>query len=246
MSRQPRGRTPPEDAARAFIESRFPEADVAIVAGSFTRGEDTSTSDLDLVIVTRRAEGPFRASFRAFGWPIEAFVHTQESYRRYFDSDARRRIPTLAAICSDGIVLRDVSGIAERIRNEAIDLIAAGPRTLTDAEREDLRYGLTDVLDDLDGTMDRAEGLFIAHEVAEASARLLLLVNNRWVGRGKWMVRALRRFDQQAAQRLDAALLTYYRAEDKAALIAFAASTLELAGGRAFEGYYRSGRSDME
>lgn len=243
MSRQMETRIPQMDAARAFIEAQFPESIVAIVAGSFTRGEATPTSDLDLVIVTHREDAPFRASFRAFGWPIEAFVHTPDSYRWYFQSDLDRRIPSLATMCTEGIVVRDSGGLADRIRDEARHLIAAGPPPLTGAEREDLRYALTDVLDDLLGTMDADEGKFIAHEVAEVSAKLLLLVNNRWIGRGKWMVRALRRFDEQAALRLDAGLSAYYRTGDKSALIAFARETLDMAGGTVFEGYYRGGRT---
>jgi hypothetical protein len=243
MSRHSDERMSPVDAAQAFIELQFPESIVAIVAGSFMRGEDTPTSDLDLMIVTHREGAPFRASFRAFGWPIEAFVHTPESYRRYFQSDVDRRIPALPTVCIEGIVLRDADGLADRIRAEARDLIADGPPPLTEAEREDVRYALTDSLDDLLGTMDAGEEKFIAHEVAEISAKLLLLVNNRWIGRGKWLVRALRRFDEQAALRLDAVLSAYYRDQDKSALIAFARETLEAAGGPVFEGYYRSGRT---
>lgn len=232
----------PVDAAQAFIRSQFQEAVVAIVAGSVMRGEDTTTSDLDLMIVTRREDAPYRASFRSYGWPIEAFVHTPESYRWYFKSDVDRRIPTLANICVEGIVIRDVGGLADRLRTEARDLIAAGPTPLTNTELEDLRYALTEVLDDLLGTTDPAEGLFIAHGVAEASAKLLLLGNNRWIGRGKWLVRALRRFDEQEARRLDTALSAYYRVEDKSALVRFAQEVLERMGGTTFEGYVRSGR----
>jgi hypothetical protein len=235
-------RMSPLRAARAFVDSEFPESEVAIVAGSFLRGEDTPTSDLDLLIVTKREEAPFRASFHAFGWPIEAFVHSHESYRWYFRSDRERRIPTLAAICAEGIVVRDTGALASRMREEARVLFTTGPPPLSDSEREELRYGLTDVLDDLIGTENRAEGLFIAYQVAEASAILLLLINQRWIGRGKWIVRALRRCDEHQATRLDAALSEYYRVSDKTALIAFARQVLEQAGGPVFEGFYRPGR----
>jgi predicted nucleotidyltransferase len=242
MSLSSEGRPSAEVAGRAFIRSQFPDALVALVAGSFIRGEDTSTSDLDVMIVTNQADAPYRAAFRAFGWPIEAFVHTPESYRWYFQSDVERRIPSLAAMCSEGIVVTDTDGLAERMRTEARALLVAGPPPLTDLEREDLRYALTEALDDLLGTLDRAEGLFIAHQVAEASVALLLLINNRWIGRGKWMVRALRRFAGQEALRLDAALSTYYRSQDKTELVEFARDTLDRAGGPLFDGFFRSGQ----
>lgn len=241
INRQPKGRRSPEDAGRAFIRSRFPDALVAIVAGSFIRGEDTTTSDLDVMIVTEREEAPFRESFRAFGWPIEAFVHTPESFPVYFRSDVARRTPTLATICAEGIVVADAGGLAERITAQAGALIAAGPPPLSELEREEFRYGLTEALDDLLGTEDRAEGLFIAHQVGEMSATLLLLINNRWIGRGKWLVRALRQFDEGEALLLEAGLSAYCRAGDKSSLADFARATLERAGGPIFEGFYRSG-----
>src|SRR5450759_4765760 len=84
-----------------------------------------------------------------------------------------------------------------------------------------------------------AAGSFIR---GEASAILLLLINNRWIGRDKWVVRALRRFDERHAMRLDKALSEYYGTGDKTALVAFARDVLEKAGGPVFEGFYRSGR----
>jgi hypothetical protein len=242
MSHGSSDRMSPPVAARAFVEAEFSEAQVAIVAGSFMRGEDTPTSDLDLLIVTDRQEAPFRASFRAFGWPIEAFIHSGESYNWYFRSDREARIPTLATICAEGIVVRDTDGLASRLKEEARVLLAAGPPPLSATELEDWRYALTDCLDDLLGTEDASEGRFIAHQVAEESAKLLLLINHRWIGQGKWTVRALRRFDQHEAQRLDHALSRYHGAGDKTALVAFAQDVLAKAGGLLFEGYYRAGR----
>jgi hypothetical protein len=43
----------PVPAARAFVESEFEDAEVAIVSGSFIRGEDTRAFDLDLFVVKK-------------------------------------------------------------------------------------------------------------------------------------------------------------------------------------------------
>src|SRR5690606_22539116 len=108
-----------EEAAQAFIEQHLPDASAALLAGSVTRGEDTITSDLDLVIVVERPEAPYRESFRAFGWPIEAFVYTSRTYSEWFAKDAARRRPSLPQMCAGGIVLRDTDGLAVRMKNEA-------------------------------------------------------------------------------------------------------------------------------
>lgn len=61
--------TPWEAAPRIWAE-RYPGAALIIVAGSVVRGEGTATSDLDLVVVFKSLEQPFRESFYFGTWPV--------------------------------------------------------------------------------------------------------------------------------------------------------------------------------
>src|SRR5690348_9439571 len=225
------------DAARAIVAERYDGCDVALLAGSVVRGQATATSDLDIVIVDVRLAAPYRESFVAHGWPVEAFVNTPESYRRFFASDAERRTPSLPAMCAEGIVLRDRDGLAERIKAEAREWLARGPAPLTPREMHDARYALTDRLEDFIGATRRDEGMFAAHELAALAAEFVLASHGAWSGRGKWLIRALRRFDAETAARLATALEAYYRAARKDELIAFVDDALALVGGRLFAGY---------
>src|SRR6476659_10176637 len=92
------------NAGRSFVERYFPECSAAFLGGSVIRGEATPTSDLDIVIVTTSKDAPYRESFVEFGWPIEAFVHTKDSLKDFFASDAKRRTPSLQTMCAEGIV----------------------------------------------------------------------------------------------------------------------------------------------
>lgn len=242
MTAEPR--MDPIEAARAFVDKHFPDCLAVIVAGSFRRGEDTPTSDLDLVIVTTREESPFRASYRAHGWPVEAFVHTHRSYRQFFAADVARRQASLPAMCAEGAIVRDRDGAAARMQEEAREVLRQGPPPLTPEEIEDLRYGITDALDDFLGCDRPEEGIFVAAQLAEKTADLILLRHRQWLGRGKWLLRALRRHDPTLAGRLAAALQEYARHGDKGGLVAFVDEALAPAGGRLFEGYYRAGPRD--
>jgi hypothetical protein len=227
------------EAARHFVAARFPEARAVILGGSPIRGDATETSDLDILILTDRPEAPFRASYHEYGWPIEAFVHTDASLSRFFADDVKRRRPSLPNVAAEGVILVSKGGAAERIQAEARTLLERGQAALTPEQLEDWRYSLTDLLDDFCGSERFDEGMFIAAALATEAADLLLLMNRRWLGHGKWVPRALARFDPQAAQRLASALAAYSRREDKAPLIQFAQEVLTQAGGRLFEGYYR-------
>ena len=232
------------DAGHVFVEQRYPECIAAIVGGSVVRGDGTPTSDLDIVIVTDRQDAPYRESLRAFGWPIEVFVHSRTSYRRYFQSDSESRRPALALMCHEGIIVRDREGLARRIQDEAGALLERGPEPLTEEESDLWRYRITDLLDDFLGCDRLDEGMFIANDLAIGASDLILASHRQWIGRGKWVRRALQRFDPELAERLTQALQTYYRAEAKDDLIRFADDALAPVGGRLFEGYYSAGKRD--
>ena len=237
-------RPAPQTAAAALIEARYPECDAAFMAGSIVRGEGTATSDIDLVVITTRPEAPFRESLVFERWPVEAFVHSEESARRYFQMDAKDRRPMLPMMCAEGLILRDRDGAASRIKAEAQALLDAGPAPLTPEERDNYRYALTDQLDDLEGCDRPDELLYIAPELAALAAEFLLAFNGRWVSRGKWIPRSLGRYDPVLAARLTAALEAVYRTGERDQLVAFVDAVLAPAGGRLFAGYHRAGQPE--
>ncbi|HZO89370.1 MAG TPA: nucleotidyltransferase domain-containing protein [Chthonomonadaceae bacterium] len=230
------------EAARMVVERRFPECSTAFLAGSLVRGEATATSDLDIVVITRREEAPFRESLMEADWPAEVFVHTPESLRQFMATNAQRRIPTLMMMCAEGIILRDREGLAEDIKREARRWLAQGPEPLTAAQMDHARYRVTDLLDDFLGSERFEESLFIANDLAAHAADLILAQRRQWSGQGKWLLRALRRFDPQRADQLTAALQRFYQAGDKTDLTRFAEAALAPVGGRLFAGFRASGK----
>ena len=64
----------PIEAAKRFINKQFPSCQGAVLAGSVVRGEETDTSDLDIVVFEKSITSSYRESFIDFGWPIEVFV----------------------------------------------------------------------------------------------------------------------------------------------------------------------------
>ncbi|GHO89211.1 nucleotidyltransferase domain-containing protein [Dictyobacter formicarum] len=226
-----------QQAAQALIDEKFPACDAAFVGGSVIRGEGTKTSDLDIVVITHTVNTAYRESFCYAGWPVELFVNTPQSYLEFFASDKQSRKPALPRMCAEGIILQNRDGIAQRIKTEAQQLLAAGPEPLNTAQLDRLRYSLTDALDDLEGSQDRGESYFIANSVAVRACDLLLGAQNQWIGHGKWVLRALRNFDPNQAEQLTRALEAYYQHGDKQALITFADDILKPLGGRLFDGY---------
>ena len=74
----------PRSAVTEILAEKYPEARVVFLAGSVVRGEDTETSDLDLVVIFDRLPQAYRESFIFGGWPVEAFIHDPETLRYFF------------------------------------------------------------------------------------------------------------------------------------------------------------------
>ncbi|WP_252504634.1 nucleotidyltransferase domain-containing protein [Sporosarcina sp. Marseille-Q4943] len=229
-------RMKPLFAAKRFVDEYYPHCQAAVLAGSVVRGEDTPTSDLDIVIFDNQIEEAYRESRIEYGWPIEVFVHSLTSYKTYFRSDAERARPSLPRMVAEGIVLED-SGILSNIKNEAAELLHEGPALWSEQIVTIKRYMLTDALGDLIGTQNEAEALFIANTLAEAIHEFVLRTNGQWIGASKWIVRALKEYDEDFADRFVTAFDAFYKTGNREGIIRLTDDVLAPFGGRLFEGY---------
>jgi hypothetical protein len=230
--------------AKALVTERFPEARAAWLAGSVVSGEATPTSDLDVTVLLPGPPAPFRESLAHDGWPVELFVHTRESVTHWIEKDLERRRPTLVRLISSGVVLLDADGTGVALAEECAMILAAGPGPVSDADRDALRYALTDLLDDLADCTDPVTAAAVAFATWEQAVKLLLALDGRWWGTGKWLVRELREYDAAHATsyalRLHAALVSAVE-RDPVLLTVVAEEILEVAGGRLWAGYRAGG-----
>lgn len=175
------------------------------------------------------AAGPaYRESLHFRGWPVELFVHTPQRLAGFLDRERAARKPSTHRMLAHGVpVLGDPGDLPGR----CAAVLAAGPPALSGAERERLRYGLTDLLDDLRHATDAGERTVIAATVWTETARVALLTAGCWVSQGKWLLRDLREWDPGFAARWLAAR------EDAGVLAGLAGEVLDRAGGPLFDGY---------
>ncbi|MBW8352046.1 nucleotidyltransferase domain-containing protein [Bacillus sp. IITD106] len=226
----------PIHAAKQFITERFPNCHGALLAGSIVRGEETETSDLDIVIFDKNLETAFRESLIALDWPIEIFVHNLSSYKHFFQMDCERAKPSLPKMISEGIIIKD-EGIIQSIKAEANELLRRGPEKWSNETIMTKRYFITDTLDDFIGSQNRAEGIFISGALADLVHEFVLRINGHWIGSSKWIVRALKKYDETFADEFVAAFDEFYRLGEKRKIIALVDKVLEPYGGRLFDGF---------
>ncbi|NKJ74004.1 nucleotidyltransferase domain-containing protein [Rhizobium leguminosarum bv. viciae] len=223
-------------AARRCVASRYVGAAFAYAAGSIMRGEGTTFSDIDLVVVFPSLERAWRESFTEDGFPVEVFVHDPQTLAHYLHQDADSGYPIMANMVATGCIMGSDIDSARVIQAKAASMLAAGPKPLAGADYDLLRYQVTDLADDLRGTRSPEEIAAIAALLYQKLADLMLLGRGVWAGRGKWAPRLMREFDAQLAAEFDAAF-SLAAAGDGTRFLALADRELALHGGRYFEGF---------
>jgi hypothetical protein len=233
-------RPAPISTAAALVAERFPFATAAWLGGSAAAGVLTEASDLDVTVLLPDGTpgAPYRESLERDGWPVELFVHTSASVRHYVGRDLVARKPTMARLVAASVPL--LAGQDPALVHECAAVIAAGPPPLTVADRDARRYLLTDLVDDLRGGGSPPVVGAVAVATWWAAIELLLAVEGRWGGVGKWLAHELETYDAALATRFHSALVAGV-AGDVDPLVRLAGEVLDRAGGPLWMGYRAAG-----
>jgi predicted nucleotidyltransferase len=242
-------RADPIETAVEILRDRYADADSAFVAGSVMRGEGTPTSDLDIVVLFPRIERSYRESFFyprgdfERGWPIETFVHDEETIEYYFiEKDLKSGVGAIMHMVHDGVPVPTRTALNERIKARANALLDAGPPVVSAADVDYGRYTITGLLDDLIEPRNDDEARAVVASLHHVLANHWLRGKGRWGAHGKTIARRLALADAALARRFDAAFAAAFEGNRFDALFAVADEMLAPTGGRLFDGH--SAKSD--
>ncbi len=100
-----------------------------------------------------------------------------------------------------------------------------------------MRYFITDLKDDLVGSKDEFETILIVNELVAKLQEFYLLTNNQWIGKSKWIKRALKIYDPKFAIEFEKIILEFYSKRDKEVILSLIKRIIEPFGGYYFEGF---------
>jgi hypothetical protein len=230
-------RPDPIQTAATILRERYDGADSVLLAGSVTRGEETATSDLDLVVLYPALDRSFRESFRYAQWPVEAFVHDRETIEYYFiEKDRASGVGSMMWMVHDGIPVPGPTPLNRRIKTRAKALIEAGPPGWTAAEIDYSRYTITGLLDDLAEPRNTGECRAIVASLYHLVGNHALRTRGLWGATSKTIPRRLSKADAALALRYDDAFAEAFRGH-AGPLVVLIDDVLASSGGRLFEGY---------
>lgn len=234
-------RPDPVETVRALVADRYPEAIQAWLGGSAAAGRLTETSDLDVTVLLPEAT-VCREALTYLGWPVEMFVHTEQSVRRFVEIDAAKQQPSMARLVANSIAILPGEGGAE-LRAYCSAVVQDGPAPLSESQLQLARYVLTDLLDDLEGGGREPAMDAVLVEVWRRAGELLLASERRWSGSGKWLVREIEALDAaQGSRHADAFHQALHDAVNVSPdnLVKLVDDVLGRVGGRLRDGFHLS------
>ena len=228
----------PRAAATEILAAKYPEARIAFLAGSVIRGEDTETSDLDLIVICDKLRCAYRESFVFGGWPVEAFVHDPQTLRYFFyEVDRPGGVPSLAAMVLDGVELPMRNELSVSLKQLAQTVIEAGPPEWSEREIRMSRYVITDLIDDLRAPRSRDEFAASAARLYALVAEHYLRSQGLWSARGKSIPRRLASISAEFGAAFCEAFRLAFEKADAAKLIQVCEEVLRPNGGWLFDGH---------
>lgn len=227
-----------QKTADAIRLERYSEAKVVFLAGSLVRGEGTSTSDLDLVVIFDRIRCAYRESFMFGQWPVEAFVHDSQTLTYFFQEvDRPTGVPSLATMVAEGIEVPGASAFSDRLKCLAAAVLDDGPLKWSERELINSRYAITDLVDDLKDPRSPRELHATATLLYSALANHYFRSRRIWSAKGKSIPRRLKAVDPDFAEQFFVSFDSVFLKCNTQAVIQLAESMLESEGGFLFEGH---------
>lgn len=220
-----------------LVSERFPNATTVLLGGSVVRGDATSTSDLDVVVIDESLPAARRETHVRDGWPVEVFAYTTATFAEYLERGWRTRLPVVAQMCAEAVIVVDRHGTASGLQARVRALLEAGPPEPTTSELQSYRYRLTNLRDDLADTDQQAERVFLGLQVARVVTELALLRRRCWLGTGKWLPRLVARVDPSLLDSLLPALAALVARNDPQPLLDLIDLQLVPVGGPLLDGY---------
>ncbi|HXH70669.1 MAG TPA: nucleotidyltransferase domain-containing protein [Pyrinomonadaceae bacterium] len=228
-----------------ILRTKYPSAEFAFLAGSIVRGEATTFSDLDIVIIYKDLANAFRESFYFQNFPVEAFVHTPETLNYFFEADAKSGVPSLAVMVSEGREVPAKNDLSEKLKCLANDCLNNPPK-ISEEEIRNFRCWITDLIDDVREPRSKEELTASGTTLYAALADFYLRTNGVWSAKSKSIPRSLQKLNPDFYQEFCESFEELFVWGKSVKVIKLAEIILEKHGGFLFDGVRLDAPADWQ
>lgn len=218
---------------------KHPNAKAIFWAGSVAKNKNqTSKSDLDLVIVYDQLPNAYREAFIFNNWPIDTFVNDEKTLLNFFEINKKNGTAGLLSMVAEGIEIPSAIDYSTKLKQIAQDMLNQGPIPLTVDEINASRFSITDLLDDISEPCSKHEQLSSILQLYSLLAKFYLRTNKQWAGDGKSLVRRLELYSPEFAAQFYDSFESFFKTNDVTKIIEIADVVLMPFGGRHWDGFY--------
>ena len=217
------------------VSERYGEPSFCFFFGSHAFGRGDADSDIDVIVVMNHLARAYSERFSSNGFLFDAHVHDPETLHAMMRAENNHGLAVLTAKVDQSLVLPQVCEVASKLKEVARGLLSSGPpRT----EKWDLpRRYLTAALSDIGRCADRDERRMMAVDLYISLIDIFLRWHGQFSNRGRYLVRAAKRFDAAFSDRAEAALAAVFQNDSLSPLIQLAREVLDSIGGTLDHGY---------
>ena len=146
-----------EDKLNKFLKTWEHDEDTVgiLVCGSYITGSPSTHSDLDVhIILNDNVDYRERGNKIVDGLLIEYFSNPPKQIKKYFAEDYNEISPMSQNQFVTGKIIKDTNGIVQQLKNEAQQMLDKKYIDIDTSVNELQKYGLWDMLDDLQDVFD--------------------------------------------------------------------------------------------
>lgn len=232
--------------ANEIRNRKHPESNSLLLAGSIIRNEGTKYSDLDIVVIYQSLQRAYRESFIFDGVLVETFVHDPETVNYFLNNfDKLDNSSTLAQMIVEGIEIPYSTPLSREIKKVANEYIIAGPNELNKQNIDNMRYAITNLVDDIRDSKNKPELLGTMSYLYTSLSEFYFKANGYWAGSDKYVSRLLKKYDVNLEKKLFDAFSTAIKDVNIDKVIEIAEDILKPFGGFLFDGYRLDATEEM-
>jgi hypothetical protein len=161
------------------------------------------------------------------------------------DRDHKNAHPVIIHMIATGKVVGVQTETSRRLQDYARTLLGSGPEKTAETKLKALRYGASELIEDLRDDRPPQEVRAILYRLYDALGELRLRQSRSYIATGKHLARALRACDPAFAETLDGIMIAGHAGGLRSEHVARLVALLDTLGGQLFDEYRQDAPAEM-
>lgn len=214
-----------------FVELYYPFNYGVMITGSCLTQFFNEESDVDVIILSNLFRKIFIESREMEGYKIQSIVLPVFDLESVICKDKELGGGVYIHQLSNGVILRDPMNLLRKLKTRVQAIYDNGPRPLSRFYCNQLRSRITTRYEDLKGSNNIEENLYILFDLYPKIIELFFSQSNQWKFQGKSAYREIIKLNPEFNSNLIKGIVSLIKFEDRSYILNFVSDFLDKLGG---------------